>query len=147
MQLRDLVGADGVLTAAADTAPYLVDQRQLYRGSALAVALPRNVDEVARIVGWCHEHRVGLVPQGGNTGYCGGATPDESGRQLLLSLRRLNRIRAVDADNFSTHRRSRLRARERAARGRCGRALLSAEPGLGGQLPDRRQSRHQRRRH
>ncbi len=100
-ELRALVGADGLLTAASDTAPYLVDQRQLYRGSALAVALPRNVDEVARIVGWCHEHRVGLVPQGGNTSYCGGATPDESGRQLLLSLRRLNRIREVDADNFS----------------------------------------------
>ncbi|MFI4867727.1 MAG: FAD-binding oxidoreductase [Steroidobacterales bacterium] len=100
-ELRALVGADGLLTDDADTAPFLVDQRHLYRGSALAIALPRSVDEVARIVGWCHEHRVGLVPQGGNTGYCGGATPDESGRQLLLSLRRLNRIREVDADNFS----------------------------------------------
>jgi FAD/FMN-containing dehydrogenase len=56
---------------------------------------------VARVVGWCNQHRIGVVPQGGNTSYCGGATPDESGRQLLLSLRRLNRIRAVDADNFS----------------------------------------------
>jgi FAD/FMN-containing dehydrogenase len=100
-ELRALVGVDGVLTQDADTASFLVDERRLYRGSALAVALPRSVDEVARIVGWCHERRLGLVPQGGNTGYCGGATPDESGRQLLLSLRRLNRIRAVDADNFS----------------------------------------------
>jgi FAD/FMN-containing dehydrogenase len=78
-----------------------VDERRLYRGRALAVALPRTVEQVARVVGWCNEHRLGLVPQGGNTGYCGGATPDESGRQLLLSLRRLNRIRAIDADNFS----------------------------------------------
>jgi FAD/FMN-containing dehydrogenase len=100
-ELRALVGADGVLTEAADTAAFLVDERRLYRGSALAVALPRNVEQVARIVGWCNEHRLGVVPQGGNTGYCGGATPDDSGRQLLLSLRRLNRIRAVDADNFS----------------------------------------------
>ena len=74
-----------------------MDLRRLYRGSALAVILPRDVGQVARIVGWCNQQRVGLVPQGGNTGYCGGATPDESGRQLLLSLRRLNRIRGVDA--------------------------------------------------
>ena len=100
-ELRGLIGTDGVLTEADDTAPYLVDERRLYRGSALAVVLPRDVEQVARIVGWCNQHRVGVVPQGGNTGYCGGATPDESGRQLLLSLRRLNRIRAVDAGNFS----------------------------------------------
>ena len=100
-ELRALIGADSVLTADVDTAPFLVDQRRLYRGSALAVTLPRDVGQVARIVGWCNQRRVGLVPQGGNTGYCGGATPDESGRQLLLSLRRLNRIRSVDADNFS----------------------------------------------
>jgi FAD/FMN-containing dehydrogenase len=100
-ELRGLIGADGVLTESADTAPFLVDERRLYRGSALAVALPRDVGQVARIVGWCNQQRIGVVPQGGNTGYCGGATPDESGRQLLLSLRRLNRIRAVDAGNFS----------------------------------------------
>jgi FAD/FMN-containing dehydrogenase len=100
-QLRELIGADSVLTDAADIAPFLVDQRRLYRGQAFAVALPRDVGEVARIVGWCNQHRIGVVPQGGNTSYCGAATPDESGRQLLLSLRRLNRIRALDADNFS----------------------------------------------
>jgi FAD/FMN-containing dehydrogenase len=100
-ELRALIGPDGVLTADADTAPFLVDHRQLYHGRALAVAQPRTLEQVAGIVGWCNGHRLGLVPQGGNTGYCGGATPDESGRQLLLSLRRLNRIRAVDADNFS----------------------------------------------
>jgi FAD/FMN-containing dehydrogenase len=100
-ELRGLLGADCVLTADADTAPFLVDHRQLYRGRTLAVALPRTVEQVARVVGWCNQLRLGLVPQGGNTGYCGGATPDETGRQLLLSLRRLNRIRAIDADNFS----------------------------------------------
>src|ERR1700683_3657334 len=100
-ELRALIGADSVLTADADTASFLVDQRRLYRGSALAVAVPRDVSQGARVVSWCNQQRIGLVPQGGNTGYCGGATPDESGRQLLLSLRRLNRIRSVDADNFS----------------------------------------------
>ncbi|HEX2789362.1 MAG TPA: FAD-binding oxidoreductase [Steroidobacteraceae bacterium] len=100
-QLRGLIGADSILTSDADTAPFLEDERHLYRGSALAVALPRDVGQVARIIGWCNQQRVGVVPQGGNTGYCGGATPDESGQQLLLSLRRLNRIRSIDADNFS----------------------------------------------
>ena len=95
-ELRDLIGADSVLTDPADTAPMLVDHRKLYHGQALAVVLPRNTEEVARVVRWCNEQRVGVVPQGGNTGYCGGATPDESGEQLVLSLRRLNRLRAVD---------------------------------------------------
>jgi FAD/FMN-containing dehydrogenase len=100
-ELRGMIGADSVLTETADTAAFLVDERRLYRGSTFAVALPRDVEQVARILGWCNRHGISVVPQGGNTGYCGGATPDESGRQLLLSLRRLNRIRAVDADNFS----------------------------------------------
>jgi FAD/FMN-containing dehydrogenase len=100
-QLKGLISADDILTQTADTAPFLQDERRLYRGSALAVALPRNVEQVARIVSWCNQHRIGVVPQGGNTGYCGGATPDDSGQQLLLSLRRMNRIRAVDAANFS----------------------------------------------
>jgi FAD/FMN-containing dehydrogenase len=100
-QLIRLIGADSVLTHSDDMAPLLIDHRKLYRGAAFAAALPRNVDEVARVVSWCNEHRIGVVPQGGNTGYCGGATPDESGQQLVLSLRRLNRIRALDAANFS----------------------------------------------
>ncbi len=100
-QLRELIGADCVLTTLEDMAPALVDQRSLYQGRAVAVLLPREVAQVARIVQWCNEQRVGLVPQGGNTGYCGGATPDESGTQVVLALRRLNRIRLIDAANFS----------------------------------------------
>jgi FAD/FMN-containing dehydrogenase len=100
-QLIALLGVDGVLIDSADMAPLLVDHRKLYQGAAFAVALPRTVEEVSRVIGWCNQERVGVVPQGGNTGYCGGATPDESGEQLVLSLRRLNRIRALDRDNFS----------------------------------------------
>ena len=68
-ELRALIGPDSVLTADADTAPFLVDLRRLYHGSALAVALPRDVGQVAHIVAWCNQRRIGLVPQGGNTGY------------------------------------------------------------------------------
>ncbi len=89
-ELRALIGDDAVLTGQQDVGSFVVDQRALYHGSALAVALPRDVQQVASIVRWCNQHAVGLVPQGGNTGYCGGATPDESGRQLVLALRRLD---------------------------------------------------------
>jgi len=99
--LRTRLGPGRLLTGDAQLAPYLVDFRKLYQGRALGVALPQSVAEVQAIVAWCAAHRIGLVPQGGNTGYVGGATPDESGRQLVLALRGLNRIRSVDAGNFS----------------------------------------------
>ncbi len=98
--LREVLGADGLLTGAA-CEPYLLDHRRLYRGRALAVALPRSVTQVSQLLASCEAQRIGVVPHGGNTGYCGGATPDESGRQLVLSLARLNRIRSVDPSNYS----------------------------------------------
>ncbi|HEV7985407.1 MAG TPA: FAD-binding oxidoreductase [Steroidobacteraceae bacterium] len=100
-ELRALLGAEAVLTRPEEIEPFEIDHRKLYRGRALAVLLPRDVEQVAAITRWCNERRIGLVPQGGNTGYCGAATPDESGRQLVLSLRRLNRIRELDAANYS----------------------------------------------
>jgi len=100
-ELCALIGADAVLTRAEDTASFEIDHRHLYHGQALAVLLPRSLEQVAAVARWCNQRRIGLVPQGGNTGYCGAATPDESGKQLVLSLRRLNRIRELDAANFS----------------------------------------------
>ena len=98
--LRGILTAADLLTGEA-CAPFESDHRRLYRGRALAVAQPRSVDEVARILAACNSARVGVVPHGGNTGYCGGATPDETGRQLVLSLARLNRVRSVDPENYS----------------------------------------------
>jgi FAD/FMN-containing dehydrogenase len=100
-KLRAVLGAGGLLTEAAELAPYLRDHRRLYEGAALAVALPRSVAEVSRVLALCDAHRVGVVPHGGNTGYCGGATPDGSGRELVVALSRLNRIRSVDPANDS----------------------------------------------
>jgi D-lactate dehydrogenase (cytochrome) len=100
-RLRELVGADGLLADSSLIEPLLADYRGLYRGRVLAVVQPDSTAAVSRLLAWCNEQRIGVVPQGGNTGYCGGATPDASGTQLLLSLRRLNRLRAVDAANFS----------------------------------------------
>ncbi|MFX1762444.1 FAD-binding oxidoreductase [Paraburkholderia sp. A1RI-2L] len=93
------IGAQHVLIDAHDTAPYLADWRKRYEGAACAVLCPASADEVAAIVKLAHEHRIALVPQGGNTGLAGGATPDTSGRQAVLSLRRLNRVREVDTHN------------------------------------------------
>jgi FAD/FMN-containing dehydrogenase len=97
-ELQSLLGADHVLTGA-DAAPFLLDWRRRYQGSALAVARPGSTDEVAAVVRACARHGVPLVPQGGNTGLCGAATPDESGTAVVLSTARLNRVRAIDVDN------------------------------------------------
>jgi FAD/FMN-containing dehydrogenase len=100
-RLRAVLGPDGALQAPADVERYLTDFRGLYRGAALLVACPRDTGQVSQVLRICHDARVGVVPHGGNTGYCGGATPDESGSQVVLALHRLNRIRAVDAGNYS----------------------------------------------
>ena len=100
-QLRAIVGDSGLIAAGADSEPYLTDHRRLYQGRALAVVRPGSVAEVSAVLALCNEAGVGVVPHGGNTGYCGGATPDESGEQVVLALARLNRIRRVDAANDS----------------------------------------------
>jgi FAD/FMN-containing dehydrogenase len=99
--LSELLGTDGLLTEPGAFEPFLSDHRKLYNGRALAVAVPRSTEDVSRLLAFCNEHRIGVVPHGGNTSYCGGATPDESGRQVVLSLRRLNRIRKVEPLNHS----------------------------------------------
>lgn len=88
-----------LLTAAADTEPFLVDWRKAWRGTAIAVAFPEHVDDVAAIVRWCAASDVAIVPQGGNTSQSGGSVPQPTGRNLVLSLTRLNKIRAFDAAN------------------------------------------------
>ena len=99
--LQDLRAAftGRLLTAPADMAPFLTDWRNKWTGSALAVAQPDDAGEVAAVVRWCAAHAVAIVPQGGNTGLAGGATPSMEGTSIVLSLARLNRIRAIDTVN------------------------------------------------
>lgn len=80
---------------------YTTDFRQKYTGKSPALLRPGSTKEVAGIVTLCRQHGVALVPVGGNTGYCGGATPDPGGSQLLISLQRMNRIREVAPGNLS----------------------------------------------
>ena len=98
-RLRDVVGPEQVLTAPADTAAYLTDWRGRYTGRAQAVVRPSNTREVAAIVAACAQMRTPIVPQGGNTGLAGGATPDTSADAVVLSLKRLNQVRGIDAIN------------------------------------------------
>ncbi len=82
--LRTIVGEINVLTSDADVAPYVSDWRDRYHGRTRAVVRPGTTAEVAAVVRCCAEHGVPIVPQGGNTGLCGGATPDESFFPLSL---------------------------------------------------------------
>jgi len=98
-QIRSFVGPAGMLTAADDFPPYANDWRKRYSGRPLAVVKPASTAELAQVVRACAQARTAIVPQGGNTGLCGAATPDASGSQIILALSRMNRVRAIDPLN------------------------------------------------
>ena len=99
-EVRAIVGAANVL-ADGDLAAYEVDWRKRYHGRALAVVRPASTSEVAAVVRACAAQRVPIVTQGGNTGLVGASVPDASGTQVLLSLTRMSRVRAIDAANLT----------------------------------------------
>lgn len=94
--LRAVLDPATIVTDPQTLAPHLTDWRGKHRGAALALLRPRSVEEVSTILRWASATRTPIVPQGGNTGLSGGATPDASGESVLLSLARLNRIKAID---------------------------------------------------
>lgn len=96
--LTKIVGQQHVLSGA-QAQGNLTDWRGRYSGQALAVVRPGSTQEVAQLVKWCGANGVPIVPQGGNTGLCGGATPDQSGTAVVISLARLNKVRGIDLDN------------------------------------------------
>ncbi|PUA20120.1 FAD-binding oxidoreductase [Glaciimonas sp. PCH181] len=96
-----VVGSPNVLTNAADKSAFLTDQRQRFTGAAIAVVKPGNTAEVAAIVKLCNQFKVPLVPQGGNTGLVLGSVPDSRGNAIVLSLARLNQVRAIDPINHT----------------------------------------------
>jgi FAD/FMN-containing dehydrogenase len=100
-ELKAAVGSGSWFDSPQDLAPYLVDFRGLYRGATPLVLMPRDSREVCRVLEICNRREAAVVPHGGNTSYCGAATPDESGTQIVLSMRRLNRIRRLDAADYS----------------------------------------------
>lgn len=100
-QLQGIVGDGACVTDPADLQPYLTEWRGTYVGQTAALVKPRSTAEVSAVVKACAQQGVALVPQGGNTSMCGGAVPDDSGDQVILSLERMSKIRSVDPENFS----------------------------------------------
>lgn len=102
-ELKATTDAAGVIDDPVELDPWVTEWRGLYHGRTGLMLAPRNTDEVAVILRICNSHRIGVVPQGGNTGLVGGAIPESSveSPQILLSSRRLRRIREIDPDNYT----------------------------------------------
>src|SRR5690349_12414023 len=100
-KLREIVGPKGFVDDPQAMEPYLVEWRGLFRGAAKAVLRPGSTEEVARVVRLCAEAKLPIVPQGGNTGLVGGGVPWEDGRSIVISLARMDRIRAIDPLNHT----------------------------------------------
>ncbi len=95
-QAEDIVGPKGINQNIQDMEPWLTDWRGRYSGKASAIISPADTQQVADIVKLAQQHKIPIVPQGGNSGLVGGATPDQSGEAIILSLRRMNSIRRID---------------------------------------------------
>jgi len=100
-RIRSAVGDAGVITDENDKAPFLRDERGYYTGTTPMIVRPATTEEVASVVSICNETRTPIVPQGGNTGLCGGATPYEHGGEVLMSLTRMNKVRDIDVLNYA----------------------------------------------
>ena len=135
------------ITDPQEIAPWVSDWRGRVHGASPAILAPASTEEVVEIVKLAAEHRVPLVPQGGNTGMGAGATPPADGRRMLLSLRRMNRIRSISADRSPRGRGSRRDPRDAPRRRARGRHALSADARRARQLHHRRPHLDQCRRH
>ncbi|HEY0625510.1 MAG TPA: FAD-binding oxidoreductase [Allosphingosinicella sp.] len=93
------LGPKGFTRDPREMEPWLVDWRKRYTGAAAAMLSPASTEEVAEVVRLCNEARVPIVPQGGNSSMAGGATPDASGLAVILSLRRMSRIRSLSPES------------------------------------------------
>ncbi len=100
-RIKEVVGTKGWSDDPDVIAPYVTDFRDQYRGRCALFVRPASTAEVAKVVAICAEAGVPIVPQGGNTSQCGGATPHEEGTEILLNLSRMNRVRAIDPLNYT----------------------------------------------
>jgi FAD/FMN-containing dehydrogenase len=100
-RLKTIVGAKGWTCDERELLPHVTEWRDRYQGKTSMMVSPESASQVSDVVVACRDAGVAIVPQGGNTGLNGGAVPDKSGDQILLSLSRMNRIRHIEPDNFS----------------------------------------------
>ena len=99
-ELESIVGHSHVLTQG-DLSAFEMDWRKRSKGRALCVVSPQNTQEVAMVIKACAAHKTSIVPQGGNTGLVVGSIPDETGQQVLMSLKRMRKIESIDPENLS----------------------------------------------
>lgn len=100
-ELSRRFGEGQVVIDEATLAPFLTDSRGVLQGKALALLRPRTTEELASMVSFMTEQGIGIVPQGGNSGRVGGATPSPSGDEVLMSVARLNHIRQIDKEAYN----------------------------------------------
>lgn len=100
-RIREAVGDRGWTTDPAEIEPHVVEPRGLWHGRTALLVRPSTTEQVARVVGLCHEAGVPIVPQGGNTSLCGAAVPSEDGSEIVLCLSRMDRVRDVDALDYT----------------------------------------------
>jgi FAD/FMN-containing dehydrogenase len=100
-RIKSALGPKGWTDAPDALERWLKDQRGLYSGRCALLAQPASTEEVATVVGLCAEHGIAIVPQGGNTSLCAGAIPHEHGHEIILNLSRMNRVRDLDALNYT----------------------------------------------
>ncbi len=99
--LKEIVGRAGWLDSSSDLTPFVTEWRGSWHGIPALVLLPATTAQVSKILKICNANGISVVPQGGNTGLCGGAIPDQSGKQVIVSLKRMNRIRSLSPENYS----------------------------------------------
>ncbi len=99
--LKSIVGPSGWSSDPDVLLPHLTEWRDTYHGKTLLMVSPADAAQVSAVIKACAATQTAVVPQGGNTGLCGGAIPDESGEQVLLSLSRMNAIRSIEPNDFS----------------------------------------------
>ena len=100
-KLKSIVGTAGFTSDPTDLQPHLTEWRDIWRGETLLMVSPDSTEQVSGVVRACSDAGTAIVPQGGNTGLCGGAIPDSSGDQVLLNMSRLNKIRSLSTYDYS----------------------------------------------
>ena len=100
-KLKKTLGPKGWIEDKEIIEPYLVEERGLFIGKSSLLLKPQNTEEVSKILKLCNEHNIKVVPQGGRTGLCGGTIPSENGKEIMLSLERMNNIKELNEENFT----------------------------------------------
>jgi FAD/FMN-containing dehydrogenase len=95
-RIREILGAGGAIDDPAEMAPYLTSWRNGWTGKTPLIALPNSTEQVSKLLAFCHQNKIAVVPQGGNTGLVGGGIPSLKGDELLVNLSRMNKIREID---------------------------------------------------